>query len=640
MKKLLFSFCLLLAFTFSYAASNVDSILVFEANNPIHNLKKENLRILDIGNSYTTDATHYLLDIATAAGATTGYSLYKAIRSGGSFKNWVDTYNDIDTEGNYLKHVAGDTVDGISTGNSAAGDGSRFRNALQNCKWDLILIHQVSTYATDFDSWNGKTNAGYLKEFIQIIRESNPQATIGFYLIHSYWGGYKGNTEKSSLDRWQNIANAIKDLRLNYGIDFIIPYGTAVQNLRASSLNDGRDFSTDGTHLADGLGDYVAACCYWQSVFAPRFGSIEGNTFRITDLDENTKGVRNVTDETAPIAQKAAILAVKNMYEVTNIDSFDTYMELPAELVFHKKSIIGYNYNRPAGDIIIPDGTQSISRAAFSECEGITSVSLPKSIRNIGSYAFKDCNALTSITTAIPQEIIFEIDTTVFKDIDKSKITLYVPYGASGTYTSTAGWDEFENISELAPEVFNLKVDDCGYATMYIDYAVSIPAGVEVYVVESVENEYANLKGLSNAIPARTAVIVKAAPGEYEFIQTIDEIPSIERNLLKGTLENEIVNKENGAYFVLANIEDKIGFYSPFKNSEYSFINNANKAYLFIENGQQSCYYLDYDYGNVTNIVNTRTTDTSDIIYDTAGRHIINPSRGIYIINGKKVLIK
>lgn len=636
MKKIILLIGILLSATITFATTAGDSIFVLDANNPIHNLRKENLRILDIGNSYTNDATHYLPLIAEAAGVTTGYSLYKAIRSGSSFKHWVDTYNDLDTLDNAVARLAGDTLSEVTTGARGAGDGSLFRGALQNGKWDLILIHQVSTYATDFESWNGNTDAGYLKELIQIIRQTNPQATIGFYLVHSYRSSYSG----TSLERWENIATATKDLRLNYGIDFIIPYGTAVQNLRSTPLNDGYDFSTDGTHLADGLGDYVAACCYWQSVFAPRFGSIEGNTFRITDLDENTKGVKNVTDETASIAQKAAILAVKNMYEVTNIDCFDTYMELPAELVYHKKSIIGYNYNRPAGDIIIPDGTQSISRAAFSECEGITSVSLPKSIKNIGSYAFKDCNALTSITTAIPQEDIFEIDTTVFQNIDKSKTRLYVPYGASGTYTSTAGWDEFENISELAPEVFNLKVDDCGYATMYIDYAVSIPAGVEVYVVESVENEYANLKGLSNAIPARTAVIVKAAPGEYEFIQTIDEIPSVERNLLRGTLENEIVNKGNGAYFVLANVEDKIGFYSPFKNSEYSFMNNANKAYLFIEDGQQSCYHLDYDYGNVTNIMNTRTTDISDIIYDTAGRHIINPSRGIYIINGKKVLIK
>ena len=288
----------------------------------------------------------------------------------------------------------------------------------------------------------------------------------------------------------------------------------------------------------------------------------------------------NITDETAPIAQKAAILAVKNMYEVTNIDSFDTYMELPAELVYHKKSLIGYNYNRPAGDIIIPDGTQSISRAAFSKCEGITSVSLPKSIRNIGSYAFKNCNALVSITTAIPQENIFEIDTTVFKDIDKSKVTLYVPYGTSGAYASTAGWNEFGHITELEPKKFNLEIPFCGHTTLYIDYDARIPAGVEVYIAEGIEKEYVNLKNITNTIPARTAVVVKAAPGEYIFVETVDDAPTIERNLLKGTLENEIINKENGAYFVLANVGNEVSFESPFNNSEDSFVNKANKQLL------------------------------------------------------------
>ena len=459
MKKIILLIGILLSATIYFATSASDSIFVFDTNNPIHDLRKENLRILDIGNSYTTDATHYIPDIAKAAGTTTGYSLYKATRSGGSFKHWVDIYNESDNDKNYLKFVAGDEIDEVATGTGNAGDGSFFRNALQNGKWDLILIHQASTHATDFTPWNGNTKAGYLKELIQIIRQTNPLATIGFYIVHSYWSGYSGNKEKSSLERWENIATATKDLRLNYGIDFIIPYGTAVQNLRSSPLNDGYDFSTDGTHLADGLGDYVAACCYWQAVFAPRFGSVEGNTFRVTGLNENTKGVTNVTDETAPIAQKAAILAVKNMYEISDIDNFDTYIQLPAELVCHNNSVIGYNHNRPVGEIVIPDGTTSISRAVFNECKEITSVSLPKTIRHIGNYAFRDCNALTSITTAIPQENLFEIDTTVFHNIDKSNVTLYVPYGTSGAYASTAGWSEFEHILELAKEDVTNIVD-------------------------------------------------------------------------------------------------------------------------------------------------------------------------------------
>ena len=91
-------------------------------------------------------------------------------------------------------------------------------------------------------------------------------------MTHSYRGTYWANTEKSSLKRWENIVEATKQLKAEYGIDFIIPYGTAVQNLRASSLNDAYEFSDDGTHLGAGLGDYVAGCCYFQSLLAPRYG--------------------------------------------------------------------------------------------------------------------------------------------------------------------------------------------------------------------------------------------------------------------------------------------------------------------------------------------------------------------------------
>jgi hypothetical protein len=185
------------------------------------------------------------------------------------------------------------------------------------------MIHPVSSYANDYIQWRGNGEGGYLSELIRLIKTTNPQALIGYLMPHSYASDYAGNTEQSSGERWLNIIKASKEFVTDYGIDFIIPYGTAVQNLRASSLNDDYEFSEDGTHLGAGMGDYVAACCYYQSVVAPINGvSIIGNSYRVTSLTEGS-GKMNVTDDTAPIAQKAALLATCNMWEVVNPEDYE-----------------------------------------------------------------------------------------------------------------------------------------------------------------------------------------------------------------------------------------------------------------------------------------------------------------------------
>lgn len=291
--------------------------------NPPVNFQKADLKVLDIGNSYTQDAQTYLPQIIQASGIGTDFSLYRAFRPNGSFKTWVDCWNDADDETYNVAFCAGTQIGGIS-GNGYNNDGTLFRKALQTVKWDIILIHQVSTYSNDYSLWEGHGAGGYLQELIRLIRITNPQATIGYLMTHSYRGSYWANSEGSSLLRWKNIAEATKQLKLEYDIDFIIPYGTAVQNLRASSLNDSYEFSEDGTHMGAGLGDYVAGCCYFESLLAPRYGvSILGNTFRITNLIESVGGRRNVTDETALVAQKAAILATLDMWTVSNPDNYD-----------------------------------------------------------------------------------------------------------------------------------------------------------------------------------------------------------------------------------------------------------------------------------------------------------------------------
>lgn len=255
--------------------------------------------------------------------------MYTATRGGASFKSWVDVYNNEDTTTYTISKLMGDLASDVDTGTGQAGDGTLFRNLLKNNTWDIIMIHQVSSYAPYFDEWQGNSNAGYLNELIRIIRKNQPSCKIGFLLVHSYMSGYSGNTERSALERWKLIAQSAEDLRAQFGIDFIVPYGTAIQNLRASSLNNEYDLTRDGTHLGFGLARYTAACCYYQALIAPRSGiSVYGNTARYT-VPENDKDVTyptsciDVTDDNALIAQKAALAAAYKWYDVVNPDTME-----------------------------------------------------------------------------------------------------------------------------------------------------------------------------------------------------------------------------------------------------------------------------------------------------------------------------
>ena len=306
---------------------NVQSIAPCMYNPPV-DLKKAELKVLDIGNSYTQDSVALLSQITQASGSdVSDMCMYTATRGGASFKSWVDVYNNEDTTTYTISKLMGDLASDVETGTGQAGDGTLFRNLLKDNTWDIIMIHQVSAYSPYFDEWQGKSNAGYLNELIRIIRKNQPSCKIGFLLVHSYMSDYSGNAERSALERWKLIAQSAKDLRAQFGIDFIVPYGTAIQNLRASSLNNEYDLTRDGTHLGYGLARYTAACCYYQALIAPRSGiSVYGNTARYT-VPENDKNVTypssciDVTDDNALTAQKAALAATYKWYDVVNPDT-------------------------------------------------------------------------------------------------------------------------------------------------------------------------------------------------------------------------------------------------------------------------------------------------------------------------------
>lgn len=283
-------------------------------------LQKEIIRILDIGNSYTDDATAFLPMLVEADKINLGgFNLYKAVRGGASFKSWYDVYNDNDIGHIYTVHkVLGESASGIPVGSSDGGDGRLFRNLISDVTWDLIIIHQVSSYAPYYDEWRTKGPGGYLDEFLSILKKHQPNAKLGFLLVHSYSSDYPSNKEKSSYNRWLLIADSVRRLCEDYDFDYIIPYGTAIQSVRSSSLNDKYDLTKDGSHCGIGLSRYTAACCYYESIIAPRTGvSVLGNSARYQVETKEFNSI-DVTDSNAPIAQIAAHLATKNWYQCIN----------------------------------------------------------------------------------------------------------------------------------------------------------------------------------------------------------------------------------------------------------------------------------------------------------------------------------
>ncbi len=78
-------------------------------------------------------------------------------------------------------------------------------------------------------------------------------------------------------------------------------------------------------------------------------------------------------------------------------------------------------------------------------------------------------------------------------------------------------------------------------------------------------------------------------------------------------------------------------------NDNYSFVYEGGKIELLFEIYTEAENKYEQDFTGrhtVATGIDRVTTDkrTKDVVYDLSGRHVTNPGKGVYIINGKKVL--
>lgn len=205
----------------------------------------------------------------------------------------------------------------------------------------------------------------------------------------------------------------------------------------------------------------------------------------------------------------------------------------------------------------------------------------------------------------------------------------------SGKVGSYGDADNGSSLYASEDKELQIEIADAGFATLYHNTKLYIPSTVEAYVVSSVTETSAKLEKVQGTLPANTAVILKGA-GQHKFVTSADSVATFTANKLSGTM----VDKEvAGPAYVLASINNVTGFYAA-KLTDGKFVNNAGKAYLPKPATASSARFLSFDFGTETAIENIEGAEygANAVIYDLSGRRVQKAQKGLYIVNGKKVV--
>ena len=172
-------------------------------------------------------------------------------------------------------------------------------------------------------------------------------------------------------------------------------------------------------------------------------------------------------------------------------------------------------------------------------------------------------------------------------------------------------------------------VGEAGYATFCSSWALELPENVTAYIVSAVSESDVTLTEVT-AIPANTPVILKAEANSYE-LPIIEDADAVEGNMLlasDGTVQGDGVS-----IFALGN-KGEVGFYLVANGVTVP----AGKAYLVLTAAVRDFLAFANGEADGINAVDNGQFAVCNVVYDLSGRRVEKAVKGIYIVNGKKVV--
>ena len=335
---------------------------------------------------------------------------------------------------------------------------------------------------------------------------------------------------------------------------------------------------------------------------------------------------------------------------VTKIDSgaFHNCTGLTSIFLPNNLTFIGdYSFGNCTGllSVTIPDKVTTIDNSAFYGCYNMTSVSILSSDVEIKSLAFMYCNKLSTVICYSEQ--VPQTNNLAFLDIE-SNITLYVPAGSVDAYKAAEPWNKFKEIlavegidlSEFSDDV--IKITDAGQSTWCSKYDLDFSGveGLKAYTATG----YDRISGtiwLTRVyqVPANEGIFLMGKAGEYHVPHK--STGTYYANLMVGTLQPITLKETDGEYtnYYLSNGDSGVGFYKVNGSVDLK----ANRAYLPLLKGTTQAgtrfIGIGFEDDGTTNLTPALSEGEREW-YTLQGQRVAKPGKGLYIRNGKKVVIK
>lgn len=196
-------------------------------------------------------------------------------------------------------------------------------------------------------------------------------------------------------------------------------------------------------------------------------------------------------------------------------------------------------------------------------------------------------------------------------------------------------------LSNTLPAISLNESNGKHYATYYLPFAAKAPEGVKAYA-GTVSNGSVKLTEYANGvIPANKGVLLvsdNATSATFTLANDAD-VTAIDNDLKGVTAATELTGVDNSERVRIFSTKDGVaGFYKP--NSNITSL-AANKAYVMAP-AKEGALALNFG-GNVTGInsVSDNAVMPNNVeIYDLAGRRVNHAVKGVYVVNGKKIIVK